>query len=61
MKNRNEYKNEYAKKHYDRINLQFPKGEKETLSELRAKNRDYEAQFWGTAKYDFAEWYKNKL
>ena len=21
-------------------------------------DRDYEAKFWGTAKYDFAEWYK---
>lgn len=34
MKNRNEYKNEYAKKHYDRINLQFPKGEKEKIKRM---------------------------
>lgn len=39
----------------------IPDGETDTLSELRAKDRDYEAKFWGTAKYDFAEWYKNKL
>lgn len=37
----------------------IPDGETETLSVLREKDRDYEAQFWGTAKYDFAEWYKN--
>lgn len=34
MKNRNEYKNEYAKNHYDRINLQFPKGEKEKIKQM---------------------------
>ena len=34
-------------------------GETETLIELREKDRDYEAKFWGTAKYDFAEWFKN--
>ena len=40
----------------------IPDGETETLSELRGKDRDYEAKFWGTAKYDFAEWYKkNKI
>lgn len=39
----------------------IPDGETETLSVLRAKDRDYEAQFWGTAKYDFAEWYKEKI
>lgn len=39
----------------------IPEGETETLSVLRAKDRDYEAQFWGTAKYDFAEWYKEKI
>lgn len=37
----------------------IPDGENETLSELREKDRDYEAKFWGTAKYDFAEWYKS--
>jgi len=40
----------------------IPVGETKTLSELRAIDRDYEGKFWGTAKYDFAEWYKeNKL
>lgn len=40
----------------------IPDGETETLSEIREKDRDYEAKFWGTAKYDFAEWYlKNKM
>ena len=37
----------------------IPDGETQTLSELREKDRDYEAKFWGTAKYDFAEWFKN--
>ena len=37
----------------------IPDGEKETLSELREKDREYEAQFWGTAMDDFAKWYKN--
>ena len=36
----------------------IPDGENETLSVLREKDRDYEAKFWGTAKFDFAEWYK---
>lgn len=36
----------------------IPDGETKTLSELRELDRDYEAKFWGTAKYDFAEWYK---
>ena len=36
----------------------IPDGETETLSEIREKDRDYEAKFWGTAKFDFAEWYK---
>ncbi len=40
----------------------IPDGEKETLSELREKDPDYEAQFWGSAMDDFAKWYKeNKL
>lgn len=36
----------------------IPDGETKTLSELREENIDYEAKFWGTAKYDFARWYK---
>jgi XTP/dITP diphosphohydrolase len=39
----------------------IPDGETKTLSELREENRDYESKFWGTAKYDFAKWYKKKL
>lgn len=40
----------------------IPDGETEILSEIREKDRDYEAKFWGTAKFDFAEWYKkNKI
>lgn len=31
MKNRTEYKNQYAKDHYDRINMQIPKGYKERI------------------------------
>ena len=34
MTNRNKYKNEYSKKHYDRINLQLPKGEKEKIKQM---------------------------
>lgn len=37
----------------------IPDGETQTLSELRTIDREKEAKFWGTAKYDFAEWYKN--
>ena len=37
----------------------IPDGETKTLSELRAIDREKEARFWGTAKFDFAEWYKN--
>ncbi len=37
----------------------IPDGETQTLSELRAIDREKEAKFWGTAKFDFAEWYKN--
>lgn len=37
----------------------IPDGETETLSVLREKDRDYEATFWGSAKYDFAEWFRN--
>lgn len=36
----------------------IPDGEEKTLSELREIDHDYEAKFWGTAKYDFAKWYK---
>lgn len=36
----------------------IPDGETKTLSELREEDKDYEAKFWGNAKYDFAEWYK---
>jgi XTP/dITP diphosphohydrolase len=40
----------------------IPDGETKTLSELREQDREYEAKFWGTAKYDFAKWYKaNKM
>jgi len=36
----------------------IPNGETKTLSELREEDRDYESQFWGSAKEDFAKWYK---
>lgn len=36
----------------------IPDGENKTLSELREIDRDYEAKFWGSAKEDFAKWYK---
>ncbi len=40
----------------------IPDGETKTLSELRELDREYEAKFWGNAKYDFAKWYKvNKM
>ena len=40
----------------------IPDGETRTLSELRDIDHEYEASFWGTAKDDFAKWYKeNKL
>lgn len=40
----------------------IPDGETRTLSELRDTDYEYEASFWGTAKDDFAKWYKeNKL
>ncbi len=39
-----------------------PDGESQTLSELRAINHAYEAQFWGHALDDFAKWYQaNKM
>ena len=39
----------------------IPDGENKTLSELRAIDKEYESKFWGNAKYDFAEWYKNNI
>ena len=40
----------------------IPDGETKTLSELREIDREYEAKFWGTAKFDFAKWYtENKM
>lgn len=40
----------------------IPDGENKTLSELREIDSEYEAKFWGTAKYDFVNWYKkNKM
>ncbi len=40
----------------------IPDGETKTLSELREIDRDYESKFWGNAKFDFINWYKeNKL
>lgn len=40
----------------------IPDGEIRTLSELIDIDYEYEASFWGTAKDDFAKWYKeNKL
>lgn len=35
----------------------IPDGETKTLSELREINHEYESQFWGTAKDDFAKWF----
>ena len=37
----------------------IPDGEEKTLSELRAIDHEYEAQFWGHALDDFANWYKS--
>jgi len=40
----------------------IPDGETKTLSELREIDYEKEASYWGTAKDDFAKWYKkNKL
>lgn len=36
----------------------IPEGETKTLSELRAIDREYESQFWGSAKEDFAKWFQ---
>lgn len=36
----------------------IPDGETKTLSELREIDRDYESKFWGSAKEDFAKWFK---
>ncbi len=40
----------------------IPDGETKTLSELREIDYEKESSYWGTAKDDFAKWYKeNKL
>ncbi len=39
----------------------IPDGEDKTLSELRAINHEYEAQFWGHALDEFAKWYAKKI
>jgi len=39
----------------------IPDGETKTLSELREIDKEYEAKFWGTAKEDFAKWYKENI
>lgn len=36
----------------------IPDGETKTLSELREIDHDYESKFWGSAKEDFAKWFK---
>jgi len=38
----------------------IPDGETRTLSEIRAIDHQYESTFWGTAKDDFAKWYKEQ-
>jgi len=38
----------------------IPEGETETLSQLREKNADHEATYWGTAINDFARWYSDQ-
>lgn len=38
----------------------IPDGEIKTLSKLREENREYEAKFWGRAKFELAEWLKNR-
>lgn len=39
----------------------IPQGETKTLSELREIDHEYESQFWGAAKDDFARWYKESV
>lgn len=40
----------------------IPDGETKTLSELNEINYEYESQFWGNAKDEFAKWFKeNKI
>jgi len=39
----------------------IPDGENKTLSELREIDNKYEEKFWGTAKKNFVEWFKNKI
>lgn len=38
----------------------IPDGETKTLSELRSEDHEYESHFWGSAKDDFAKWYKER-
>ena len=38
----------------------IPEGETETLSQLREKDPDHEAIYWGTAIKDFAQWYSDQ-
>ena len=39
----------------------IPDGETLTLSQLRVIDYDRESTFWGTAKDDFAKWYKDNI
>lgn len=39
----------------------IPDGDSKTLSELREIDHEYESKFWGTAKDDFAKWYRNNV
>lgn len=39
----------------------IPDGEIETLSELREKDPEKEASFWGNAIEEFAQWYKTNI
>ena len=38
----------------------IPNGETKTLAELREIDYEYESKFWGSAKDDFAKWYKER-
>ena len=38
----------------------IPDGETKTLSELQEIDYEYESQFWGSAKDDFAKWFLEK-
>lgn len=37
----------------------IPNGETKTLSELQEEDYEHEATYWGTAKDDFAKWYRD--